>query len=57
MFVLSHINSLHIYHTAWDNVPNVPRFLTTANVVQEELNNCLPNNKWFNVKYVTIVFG
>ena len=33
------------------------RFLTTDDVVLEECNNCLPNNKWLGFKYVSTVFG
>ena len=33
------------------------RFVATVDVVLEEINNCLPNNKWFGVKHVLIVFG
>ena len=33
------------------------RFLTTIDVVLEEWNNCSANNKWLDVKHVSIVFG
>ena len=33
------------------------RFLTTDDVMSEEYNNCLPNNKCLGVKHVSIVFG
>ena len=33
------------------------RFLTTVDVVLEEHNNYLPNNKLLGVKHVSIVFG
>ena len=32
-------------------------FLTTVDVVSEEYNNYLPNNKLLGVKHVSIVFG
>ena len=32
------------------------RFLTTADVVLEEYDNCLPNNKLLGVKHVSVVF-
>ena len=35
----------------------VVRFLTTVDVVLEDYNNCLQNNKWSGVKHVSIVFG
>ena len=33
------------------------RFLTTVDVVLEEYNNYVPNNKWLGVKHVSIVLG
>ena len=33
------------------------RFLTTVDVMLEEYNSCLPNNKWLGVKQVSIVLG
>ena len=33
------------------------RFLTAVDVMLEEYNNCLPNDKWLGVKHVSIVFG
>ena len=32
------------------------RFLTAVDVVLEQHNNCLLNNKWLSVKYVLLVF-
>ena len=32
------------------------RFLTEVDVVLEEHNSSLPNNKWLRIKYVLIVF-
>ena len=46
MFVVSHVV-----------LERTVRFLTTVDVVLEQYNNCLPNNKWLSVKYVLIVFG
>ena len=69
MFVVSHVNILHIHTSTYPNndywcglslsvvLERTVRFLTTVDVVLEEYNNCLPNNKWLSVKHVSIVFG
>ena len=69
MFVVSHVNLLHYscFHLFQKLLlmrfmlsvvlEKMVRFLTTADVVLEEYNNCLPINKWLGVKHVSIVFG
>ena len=65
MFVESHINSCLQLSKKWllmrfilsVVLERTVRFLTTVDVVLEEYNNCLPNNKWLGVKHVSIVFG
>ena len=47
------IDAVYFISSAWENV----RFLTTVDVMLEEYNNYLPNNKWLSVKPVSIIFG
>ena len=44
---------VYFISSAWEK----DRFLTTVDVVLEEYNNYLPNNKWLGVIHVLIVFG
>ena len=65
MFVVSHVNSCLQQSKKWllmrfilsGVVERTVRFLTTVDVVLGKYNNCMPNNKWFGVKHVSIVFG
>ena len=47
------IDSAYFISSTWENI----RFLSTVDVMLEEYNNCLPNNKWLGVKHASIVFG
>ena len=65
MLVVSHVNSCLHLSKKWLLIQfilsavleSAVRFLTTVDVVLEEYNNCLPNNKWLGAKHVLIVFG
>ena len=65
MFVMSHVNSCPYLSKKWllmwfilsVVLKRTVRFLTTVNVVLEEYNNGLSNNKWLGVKHISIVFG
>ena len=67
MFIVSHVNLQHIHVSTYSKndywcglsvvLERTVRFLTTIDAVLEEYNNCLPNNKWLGVKYVSIVSG
>ena len=66
MFVLSHVNLLHIdISKKWllmrfillEALERTVRFLTTVGIVLEGDNSCLSNNKWLGAKHVSTVFG
>ena len=56
MFVVSHVNLLHYSCPHLSQKWLLMRFISSVDVVLEEYNNCLPNNKWLGVKHVSIVF-